>query len=89
MEYSQLGREFDTWGFWLIKLFLARSAEHGSRTLVHAGLQGPETHGQYLSDGEISAPSKVVIEGKETQDRVWEELMRKLEAIKPEITNNF
>lgn len=30
--------------------FIARDAEVGSRTLVHAAEGAPETHGQYLSD---------------------------------------
>lgn len=86
---SELGREFDSWGFWLIKLLLARSTELGSRTLVHAGAQGADTHGQYLSDCEIADPAPVVVEDKETQDRVWNELVEKLEAIEPGVTRNF
>jgi len=34
----------------LLKTLLARTTEQGSRTLVHAALQGPETHGLYISD---------------------------------------
>ena len=70
---------------------LARSTEVGSRTLVHAGAQGPESHGQYLSDCAITDPSKFVrsAEGKKVQDKVWEELMAKLEAIQPGITENL
>lgn len=33
---------------------LARSAEQGSRTLVHAVLGDEETHGKYLADCEAS-----------------------------------
>lgn len=33
----------------VMKFFLARSTEHGSRTLVHAAGAGSESHGQYLS----------------------------------------
>ena len=45
---------------WLIKIFvkmmrafLARTAEEGSRTLLHAAVAGQESHGKYLSDCEI------------------------------------
>ena len=34
----------------ILKFFLARSTEHGSRSLVNAAEGGPETHGQYLSN---------------------------------------
>lgn len=74
-----------------MKLLLARSTECGSRTLVHAAAQGKESHGCYLSDCEIATPSPIVAseEGRETQDRVWGELVKKLEAIKPGMMSNF
>lgn len=89
--HSELARDYPTFGFWLMKLLLARSTEVGSRTLVHAGAQGADSHGQYLSDCEITAPASLVTsrEGKEAQDRVWSELVKKLEAIKPDVTRNF
>lgn len=89
--HSELSRDFPTFRFWLIKLLLARSTEVGSRTLVHAGSQGADSHGQYLSDCEITAPAPFVTskEGKEAQDRVWAELVKKLEAIKPSVTRNL
>jgi len=34
----------------LLKALIARTTEQGSRTLVHAATQGPETHGLYISD---------------------------------------
>lgn len=46
---SELSREMG-FGFKVMKFFLARTTEAGSRTLVHAGLQGKETHGEFLSD---------------------------------------
>ncbi|KAH8589381.1 putative short-chain dehydrogenase [Bisporella sp. PMI_857] len=89
--HSELSRDGNTWGFWLIKLILARSTEVGSRTLVHAASQGSESHGKYVSDCEITEPASVVTGkgGKEAQDRVWAELVKKLEAIKPGVTSNF
>lgn len=89
--HSELGRDYPTFGFWLLKLILARSTEVGSRTLVHAGSQGKDSHGQYMSDCEIGVPAPFVtnVEGKETQDRVWVELMKRLDAIKPGVTSSF
>lgn len=89
--HSELAREATGWKFFFIKLILARSTEHGSRTLVHAGSQGEEAHGQYLHDCAIAPPAPLVTstEGKEAQDRVWGELVKKLEAIKPGVTSNF
>jgi retinol dehydrogenase 12 len=37
----------------IVQAILCRSAEEGSRTLVHAAAGGSETHGQYLSDCKI------------------------------------
>lgn len=34
----------------LLRLLFARTAEMGSRTLLHAAVAGPESHAQYLSD---------------------------------------
>lgn len=75
----------------IMKALLARKSEYGSRTLVHAASQGSESHGQYLSDCKITPPSPLVLsgEGKKAQDRVWDELAKKLEAISPGVTSNF
>ena len=37
----------------IFRLLLARTAEEGSRTLLHATVAGEESHGSYLSDCEI------------------------------------
>lgn len=37
----------------LLKKALSRTAEEGSRTLIHAAEGGAETHGQYLNDCQI------------------------------------
>lgn len=89
--HSELGRDFPSFGFWLVKAILARSTEAGSRTLLHAASAGPGSHGQYLSDCKITAPAAFVtsVEGREVQERAWEELVDKLEIISPGVTNNF
>lgn len=83
--HSELGRDIPTFPFWLIKLVLARSTEVGSRTLVHAASQDGASHGQYMSDCNTGTPSSFVTskEGQQAQERVWNELVTKLEAIKP------
>ncbi|EFR05303.1 hypothetical protein MGYG_08314 [Nannizzia gypsea CBS 118893] len=81
------------WGFQLqvIKL-IARTAQEGSRTLVHAASLGWEGHGQYLNDCKIDegALSKFVksAEGAQAQKKVWGELLEKLERISPGISGN-
>lgn len=89
--HSELGRDIPTWGFWLIKLVLARTTEVGSRTLVHGSSQGVESHGQYMSDCTTGAPAPFVVseEGKKVQERVYSEMVTKLEAIKPGCMSNF
>lgn len=37
----------------ILRFLLARSAEAGSRTLLHASVQGEGSHGKYLSECEI------------------------------------
>jgi hypothetical protein len=75
----------------ILKALLARSTEAGSRTLVHAASAGPESHGHYISDCKITLPSDLVMsaEGKTAQDRVWDELIQKLENIHPGILNKL
>ncbi|KAL9131489.1 MAG: hypothetical protein Q9217_000568 [Psora testacea] len=82
--HSELAREAGL-GLMLMKLFLARTAEQGSRTLVHAVESGTETHGQYLHNCEVATPARLVTddEGPKLQKRVWNELSEKLEKIQP------
>jgi NAD(P)-dependent dehydrogenase (short-subunit alcohol dehydrogenase family) len=88
---SELGREVTAFAFRVIKFLLARSTEVGSRTLVNSGTQGADSHGAYLHDCQIADPASVVTssDGKVAQDRVWSELVRKLEDIEPGCTGNF
>jgi retinol dehydrogenase-12 len=89
--HSGLMREVGGIGY-VFKLILgARTTEVGARTLVSAALMGEESHGKYLSDCMIKAPSPFVTsaEGQETQKRVWKELKEILEGIQPGISKNF
>lgn len=75
-----------------MKLFLARTAEQGSRNLLHAALGGADTHGQYISDCGIAQPSRPNVtseHGHRLQERVWKELTEKIEGIKPGIMKNL
>jgi NAD(P)-dependent dehydrogenase (short-subunit alcohol dehydrogenase family) len=89
--HSELAREAGGWGFWLFKLLVARSTEVGSRTLVHAGAAGVETHGKYLDDCEIAEPSALVTgdAGREAQRRVTAEVLREIERIQPGVSKNL
>lgn len=77
------------WGYAIFCAVIARTCENGSRTLVHAAEQGPESHGGYLDDCEVTPPAPNVTsdKGKVAQDRVWGELVKKLEAIQPGVTS--
>ncbi|KAF1959241.1 short-chain dehydrogenase/reductase-like protein [Byssothecium circinans] len=88
--HSELSREAGI-GLTIMKFFFAQSTEVGSRTLVHAGSAGAETHGHYLADCKIQKPSDFVLsaEGYKTQNLFWEELSNKLEGIKPGVTANL
>lgn len=88
--HSELARE-SGWGLAILKFFLARSTELGSRNLVHAASLGPESHGQYVRDCVVMEPSRYVLsqEGWKDQQRVWEELVGKLEGIKQGVTGNL
>ncbi|KAF1960496.1 retinol dehydrogenase 12 [Byssothecium circinans] len=89
--WSELAREATSWGFWFFRLIVARSTEVGSRTLVHAGASGAETHGKYLSDCMIEEPSALVTDaaGKEGQERIASEVVKAIEAIQPGVSKNF
>ncbi|KAJ3118622.1 hypothetical protein HK098_005895 [Nowakowskiella sp. JEL0407] len=88
---SEFGREYPLFSVWIFKYVLARTSELGSRTLVHGGSSGANTHGEYLSNCEITLPSAFVrsAEGKIVQKRVWNELLLKLDAIEPGVSRNL
>jgi retinol dehydrogenase-12 len=65
---------------------IGRTAEQGSRTLVHAVLAGKQTHGCYLSECCIKSESDFLRseKGIEVGKRLWRELMERIERISPE-----
>lgn len=72
----------------IMKFFLARSTEQGSRTLVSAATAGEETHGAYLSDCRVAQPGPNVLNDPEMQQRVWNEVTAELESTQPGIMAN-
>jgi len=67
-----------------------RTAEEGSRTLVHgAVIAGEETHGKYVSECRVKPESTWVrsAESVQVEKRLWTELVAILEAIQPGITH--
>ncbi|KAI9687999.1 MAG: hypothetical protein M1820_010339, partial [Bogoriella megaspora] len=70
---------------------MGRSAEEGSRTLVHGAVAGPETQGQYVSDGQVKPAGSFVRskEGAEMQIEVWRALVARLEHVKPGISKDL
>jgi hypothetical protein len=70
---------------------IGRTPEAGSRTLVHPASAGPESHGKFMSDCKVAEPSPFVRseDGIIVQTRFWDELTKKLEAIKPGVTKNL
>ncbi|KAL9123292.1 MAG: hypothetical protein Q9187_000164 [Circinaria calcarea] len=77
----------------IMRALMAWTAEEGSRTLVHATVAGPESHGIFLSNALIvnKALGKNVSspEGQSAQKKVWGELVEKLEAIQPGLTTEL
>lgn len=67
---------------------MGRESEHGARTLVHGGVAGKSSHGQYLSECQVKKYSPFVKskEGDATARRIWGELTNIYEGIVPGCT---
>ncbi|KAH3964479.1 hypothetical protein HBI56_052590 [Parastagonospora nodorum] len=76
----------------VLKFFLGRTVEVGSRTYVNAvGPVGNGSMGQYVLDDSVCDPAPFVLseEGSQLAKRVWEELVEILEEACPGITKNI
>ncbi|KAF4452556.1 Short-chain dehydrogenase reductase family [Fusarium albosuccineum] len=76
------------------KMVFLRTAEEGSRTLVHAAEGGRETDGQYLDDcqparPELVSPFVTSKEGVDAQAKVWRDIMQRLERVKADVADNI
>jgi retinol dehydrogenase 12 len=72
---------------YVVRLLLARSTEAGSRTLVYGACAGPQSHGEYMSDGKNEDVEQWILSdyGKRAQVKVFEQTMKVLEARRPGI----
>lgn len=90
--HSELTRDAGL-GMAVMKFFLARTTEMGSRTLVLAGVAGGASHGKYMSDGVVSDDSLSSFvrsdEGREVGQKLWKELREILENIQRGVTANL
>ncbi|KAH8647944.1 hypothetical protein BX600DRAFT_420196 [Xylariales sp. PMI_506] len=70
---------------------LARSGDMGARTYVMAAAAGPDSHGMYLEDCELSTPSPFVEteEGRKLQAKIYEELVGIVEKAVPGACENI
>ncbi|EMR67760.1 putative short-chain dehydrogenase reductase family protein [Eutypa lata UCREL1] len=71
-----------------VRAMMARTAEEGSRTILHGLVAGEESHGKLLSGCKIKeywVPDWVSNEdGQRLQDGIWKELAARLEQVQPE-----
>ncbi|KAI9687326.1 MAG: hypothetical protein M1822_002369 [Bathelium mastoideum] len=70
---------------------IGRTAEEGSRTLVHALSAGRESQGEFLGECRVKEPSVFVKgeEGRKMQRDVWEHLVGRLERAEPGCTKSL
>lgn len=70
-----------------VRAMMARTAEEGSRTLLHGLVAGETSHGKLLSGCKIKenwVPDWVSnAEGQRLQKNIWKELVSKFEKMQP------
>ncbi|CAG7920339.1 unnamed protein product [Penicillium olsonii] len=85
--HSQLTKNHESWTFAFIKMVLARTTEVGSRTLVAGIAAGLESHGAYMTNGDVDntmlSPFVRSDEGRQAREKVWGELSSILEGVRP------
>ena len=70
---------------------LGRTSEVGSRTLVNCvTLCGKESHGKFVTNDRPAKTSSYIEseKGRQMQKRFWKELMAKLDAVAPGVSQN-
>lgn len=92
---TQISRNVPPPGKYVVGLMMGligRTAEMGSRTLVHAAGAGRESHGRLLASCQVSEESVSEFakseEGKRVGERVFGELMGILEVVVPGVQGN-
>jgi NAD(P)-dependent dehydrogenase (short-subunit alcohol dehydrogenase family) len=90
--HSELSRDAG-FALTLLKFFLARSTELGSRTLVAAAAAPPAAHGKYMTDALVDdaalSPFVKSPDGAKAATKVWTQLAAILEQIQPGVTKNL
>lgn len=70
-----------------VRAIMARTAEEGSRTILHGLVAGERSHGKLLSGCEIKeywVPKWLSdVEGQRLQKVIWRELVARLEEVQP------
>ncbi|KAF1969319.1 NAD(P)-binding protein [Bimuria novae-zelandiae CBS 107.79] len=66
---------------------LGWSAEKGSRAYIHAISAGRDSHGRYLSECQFKQESGYIRSerGRHNEEKIWQDLMRRIEKISPEV----
>lgn len=76
-----------------IRAMMARTAEEGSRTILHGLVAGEESHGKLLSGCKVKeywVPDWVSnAEGQRLQKDIWRELVARLEEVQPGCISQF
>ncbi|KEY83295.1 dehydrogenase short chain [Aspergillus fumigatus] len=75
----------------LIQALIARTAEEGSKTLLHAASQGAETHGKWLDNQIITEPGNIITspEAVVLRKKLWAEILSVLHDVNPEIQTEY
>ncbi|KAI0409302.1 NAD(P)-binding protein [Xylaria palmicola] len=88
---SNLAQDERAAGYKVFEATMARSTEEGSRVLVNGLLAGSETNGHYLTNCKVQMPSSHVTSdwGQEVQVRFFNELLDKVDKIRPGISSHI
>lgn len=70
---------------------IGRGSEEGSRTLIWGILEGKESHGAYMSEGQVKKASPFARgeEGWTVGQRIWKEVMEVAEGVRPGLGENL
>ncbi|KAL2139964.1 hypothetical protein VTI28DRAFT_4441 [Corynascus sepedonium] len=86
-----LTREKTPWILKVVQALIARTAENGSKTLLHAATQDVETHGKYLDHQAIAVPGKLATGSGATalREKLWVEITDVVKKADPDVPTKF
>ncbi|KAJ5097479.1 hypothetical protein N7456_008200 [Penicillium angulare] len=86
-----LTRERAPWTLKLIQALIARTVEEGSKTLLHAAMQGTESHGKWLENQFIADPGAIVTtqDAAVIREKIWAEIIAVLHDLDPEVQVDY